>query len=66
MIECDHCKEWFHGSCVGVHEEAAEVESCLSLLCHAHSQCRSGRLGRAESVELQLNPTSLHEKHIYK
>mmetsp|Transcript_22205 Transcript_22205/g.73085 ORF Transcript_22205/g.73085 Transcript_22205/m.73085 type:complete len:108 (-) Transcript_22205:72-395(-) len=24
MIECDHCKEWFHGSCVGVEEEAAE------------------------------------------
>nr|3KQI_A Chain A, PHD finger protein 2 [Homo sapiens] len=23
MIECDACKDWFHGSCVGVEEEEA-------------------------------------------
>ncbi|KAI6060911.1 Histone lysine demethylase PHF8 [Aix galericulata] len=23
MIECDGCQDWFHGSCVGVEEEAA-------------------------------------------
>eukprot|EP00960_Hanusia_phi_P035498 751750-Hanusia_phi.AAC.3 len=26
MIECDRCKEWFHGRCVGVEEDAAESD----------------------------------------
>ncbi|KAL5515084.1 hypothetical protein EMCRGX_G000202 [Ephydatia muelleri] len=28
MIECDVCKEWFHGSCVGIEEhQAVDIES---------------------------------------
>eukprot|EP00730_Choanoeca_flexa_P001279 TRINITY_DN10563_c0_g1_i3.p1 TRINITY_DN10563_c0_g1~~TRINITY_DN10563_c0_g1_i3.p1 ORF type:complete len:688 (+),score=125.57 TRINITY_DN10563_c0_g1_i3:148-2211(+) len=33
MIECDACKDWFHGSCVGVLE--AEASSIESYICHA-------------------------------
>jgi hypothetical protein len=28
MIECDKCKDWFHGSCVGIEEhQSADIES---------------------------------------
>ncbi|ELU14865.1 hypothetical protein CAPTEDRAFT_225898 [Capitella teleta] len=28
MIECDKCKDWFHGSCVGIHEhQASDIET---------------------------------------
>ncbi|XP_076469256.1 lysine-specific demethylase phf2-like isoform X2 [Babylonia areolata] len=34
MIECDECKDWFHGSCVGVQEHlAAQIERYHCPLC---------------------------------
>lgn len=39
MIECDSCKEWFHGHCVGIPEESYSVNmytgESLPYLCVA-------------------------------
>jgi hypothetical protein len=33
MLQCEHCKEWFHGDCVGVHKE--EIQNILVFVCPA-------------------------------
>uniref|UniRef100_A0A8C3U2T7 Lysine-specific demethylase PHF2 n=1 Tax=Catharus ustulatus TaxID=91951 RepID=A0A8C3U2T7_CATUS len=44
MIECDACKDWFHGSCVGVEEEEApdiDIYHCPNCeKTHGKSTCK--------------------------
>jgi JmjC domain-containing histone demethylation protein 1D/E/F/lysine-specific demethylase PHF8 len=32
MVECDSCKEWFHGSCVGIYDET-DLQSYTCIGC---------------------------------
>ena len=33
MIQCDHCKEWYHGSCVNVTPtDALDIDSYICVL----------------------------------
>uniref|UniRef100_A0A8B9BRV8 Lysine-specific demethylase PHF2 n=1 Tax=Anser brachyrhynchus TaxID=132585 RepID=A0A8B9BRV8_9AVES len=45
MIECDACKDWFHGSCVGVEEEEApdiDIYHCPNCeKTHGKSTCKN-------------------------
>ncbi|CAL9703806.1 unnamed protein product [Knipowitschia caucasica] len=47
MIECDVCKDWFHGSCVGVDEDdAPDIDLYHCPNCektHGKSTCKSHR-----------------------
>lgn len=33
MIECDSCKEWFHGQCVGIYDDMENAQSQSQYLC---------------------------------
>ena len=33
MIECDSCKEWFHGQCIGLSEDQNNIQSYICIGC---------------------------------
>ncbi|XP_042306930.1 histone lysine demethylase PHF8 isoform X2 [Sceloporus undulatus] len=58
MIECDVCQDWFHGSCVGVEEDAAadiDLYHCPNCqLLHGPSVMKRRR-GNPKHPELSVN-----------
>ncbi|KAJ8303770.1 hypothetical protein KUTeg_018693 [Tegillarca granosa] len=58
MIRCDKCKEWFHGSCVGVtSEEGAEIDEYICKDCQSSVV---GDVSGGSSVVLRSRDSSEH------
>uniref|UniRef100_A0A8C4PPE6 PHD finger protein 2 n=1 Tax=Equus asinus asinus TaxID=83772 RepID=A0A8C4PPE6_EQUAS len=62
MIECDACKDWFHGSCVGVEEEEApdiDIYHCPNCeKTHGKSTCKYRRAWGSHGPDDQAWPAA--------
>jgi PHD-finger len=65
MIECDSCKEWFHGPCVGITEEESSLftsYTCIAcvIIIHGYDPLNPKEIYEEEnSSKLILNPQQL-------
>ncbi|KAM6289095.1 histone lysine demethylase PHF8-like, partial [Aegotheles albertisi] len=58
MIECDGCQDWFHGSCVGVEEEAAaeiDLYHCPQCALRRGPSVMKRRRGPPRAPEMDQN-----------
>ncbi|KAG5459638.1 MAG: hypothetical protein BJ554DRAFT_8413 [Olpidium bornovanus] len=68
MIACDGCEEWFHGTCVKVSEEAAELVDkyyCPSCTREFSLRCPSGQTAYSPTPSSSSSSSSLSESPIF-
>lgn len=63
MIYCDGCKEWFHGTCVGINEtQASKIEKYYCMVCEEKQNELKKRKAELEAsllLEKDSKPTNL-------
>ncbi|KAJ3325178.1 hypothetical protein HDV06_004968 [Boothiomyces sp. JEL0866] len=65
MIQCDDCKEWFHGNCVGIQEETApDNYSCILCIQFANSEVAEAPATVSASTTPTLKPPEIKEPEV--
>ncbi|GAA5850433.1 hypothetical protein JCM8547_001873 [Rhodosporidiobolus lusitaniae] len=59
MIQCEHCSNWFHFSCVGLNDElSAKIEAYSCDMCEQMGMGPTRLLGAAPALPLALPPSA--------
>ncbi|KAJ3262252.1 PHD finger protein 3 [Boothiomyces macroporosus] len=63
MIQCDDCKEWFHGNCVGIQEETApDTFSCILCIQFANSEASEATAVGPAAITPTVKPPETETK----